>query len=84
MKEFVIYTLARIGMFLASLLVFFGLFAMLGINSVLWPLVLAALASGVASYYLLRGQRERIAARVDARAQAASRRFEQARAKEDE
>jgi UPF0716 family protein affecting phage T7 exclusion len=83
-KEFVVYTLARIGMFLASLLVFFGLFAVLGINSVLWPLVLAALASGVASYYLLRGQRERFAARVDARARAASRRFEQARAKEDE
>ena len=84
MKEFVVYTLARIGMFLASLLVFFGLFAVLGIDSVLWPLVLAALASGAASYYLLRGQRERFAARVDARAQAASRRFEQARAKEDE
>ena len=83
-KEFVVYTLARIGMFLASLLVFFGLFAVLGIDSVLWPLVLAALASGVASYFLLRGQRERFAARVDARAQAASRRFEQARAKEDE
>jgi Protein of unknown function (DUF4229) len=83
-KEFVVYTLARIGMFVASLLVFFGLFAALGIHSVLWPLVLAALASGVASYYLLRGQRERFAARVDARAHAASQRFEQMRAKEDE
>ena len=84
MKEFVVYTLARIGMFVASLLVFFGLFAALGIHSVLWPLVLAALASGVASYYLLRGQRERFAARVDARAHAASQRFEKMRAKEDE
>ena len=84
MKEFVVYTLARIGMFVASLLVFFGLFAALGIDSVLWPLVLAALGAGVASYYLLRRQRERFAARVDARARAASRRFEQARAKEDE
>jgi len=51
---------------------------------VLWPLVLAALASGVASYFLLRHQRERFAARVDARAKAAAARFEQARAKEDE
>jgi hypothetical protein len=51
---------------------------------VIWPLVLAALVSGVASYFLLRHQRERFAARVDARARAASQRFEQARAKEDE
>ncbi|HET9760511.1 MAG TPA: DUF4229 domain-containing protein [Nocardioidaceae bacterium] len=84
MKEFVVYTLARIGLFLASLLVFFGVFAALRVNSVLWPLVLAALASGVASYFLLRHQRERFAARVDARARAAAARFEQARAKEDE
>lgn len=84
MKEFAVYTLARIGLFLASLLVFFGIFAALDVHSVIWPLVLAALVSGVASYFLLRHQRERFAARVDARARAASQRFEQARAKEDE
>ena len=83
-KEFVVYTLARIGLFLAALLVFLGVFAALGISSWLWPLVLAALVSGIASYYLLRHQRERFAARVDARAKAAAQRFEEARAKEDE
>jgi len=83
-KEFLVYTLARVGLFLASLLVFLGVFRALGSGSVLWPLVLAALVSGVASYVLLKSQRARFAARVDARAQAAVKRFEQSRAKEDQ
>jgi Protein of unknown function (DUF4229) len=82
-KEFVVYTLARIGMFLAALVVFFGLFALLGLQSVLWPIVLAAVSSAVASYYLLQGPRQRFAARVETRASKISRRFEESRAKED-
>ena len=50
----------------------------------LWPLLVAALISALASYYLLKGPRARFAARVDARARAASRRFEESRAKEDQ
>ena len=84
MKEFAVYTLARIGLFLASLLVFFGVFAALGVHSVIWPLVLAAVASGVASYFLLRHQRQRFAARVETRASNISRRFEESRSKEDQ
>ncbi len=83
MKEFVVYTLARIGLFVASLLVAFGLFAAFGSASVIWPVVLAAVVSAVASYYLLRGPRERFAARVETRASNISRRFEESRSKED-
>jgi len=80
----VVYTLARIGMFLAALVVFFALFVLLGISSVLWPVVLAALTSAIASYYLLRGPRQRFADRVETRAANMTRRFEESRAKEDQ
>ena len=84
MKDFAVYTLARIGLFVASLLVFFGIFGAFGVSSWLLPVVLAAVVSAVASYFWLQGPRERFAARVEGRASAMSRRFEEARAKEDD
>jgi hypothetical protein len=84
-KEFVVYTLARVGLFLASYAVIAGVWALVTDSfSLLWPLLLAAVVSGVSSYYLLRGPRESFAARVDARARAASERFEAARSREDQ
>ena len=83
MKEFAVYTLARIGLFVASYLVITGLFLAFGRSSVLLQLLLAAVVSAVASYYLLQGPRQRFAARVDARAANIARRFEENRAKED-
>ena len=84
MKEFVVYTVARLGLFVASYLVIAGIWSLFSHDLVvLWPLVLAAVVSGVASYYLLQGPRQRFAARVDERASNISRRFEEARAKED-
>lgn len=86
MKEFAIYTLARIGLFVASYAVIAGVWTLASGSSsvpILWPLLLAAVVSAVASFYLLRGPRERFAARVDARASAAARRFEEVRSKED-
>ena len=77
------YTLARIGLFVASYLVISGLFLAFGRSSLLLQLLLAAAVSAVASYYLLQGPRQRFAARVDARASNIARRFEEARAKED-
>ena len=77
------YTLARIGLFVASYLVITGLFLAFGRSSLLLQLLLAAVVSAVASYYLLQGPRQRFAARVDARASNIARRFEEARAKED-
>jgi hypothetical protein len=83
-KQFVVYTLGRVGLFAASAAILIGVFRLLGYSTLLLPLVLAAVVSGVASYYLLQGPRKEFAARVDARARAASRRFEQSRAKEDQ
>ena len=86
MKDFVIYTLARIGLFVASYALIAGVWMLVtGGDRVplLWPLVLAAVVSAVASYYLLKGPRARFAARVDARATTMARRFEESRAKED-
>jgi len=85
-KEFVVYTLARIGLFVASYAVIAGLYLLVTGGDtlpLLWPLLLAAVVSAVASYYLLRGQRDRFAAVVQRRAEAASARFEERRAKED-
>jgi hypothetical protein len=85
-KDFTVYTLARIGLFLASYLVILGVWVLLfGDGSIpwLWPLLLAAVVSGIASYFLLQGPRTRFAARVDDRATAMARRFEESRSKED-
>jgi hypothetical protein len=85
-KEFAVYTLARIGLFVAAYVVILGGYVLVsGTDSapLLWPLIAAAVVSAVASYYLLKGPRERFAAKVETRAQNAARRFEEARAKED-
>jgi hypothetical protein len=85
-KEFAVYTLARLGVFVASYAVVVGVYMLVAGTDhvpVLWPFLAAIVISAVASYYLLRGPRERFARRVEARAAAATRRFEAARAKED-
>ncbi|MGZ4438281.1 MAG: DUF4229 domain-containing protein [Nocardioides sp.] len=87
MKEFAVYTLARIGLFVAALVVFVGIWLLAGLGTgpaLLVPVLVAAVVSAVASYSMLRGPRERFAAKVQERAANASRRFEEARAKEDE
>jgi hypothetical protein len=84
-KEFVVYTLARLGLFLASYAVIAGVWVLVTDSfSVLWPLLLAAVVSGVSSYYLLKGPRQKFADRVEQRAHAASERFEAARGREDD
>jgi uncharacterized membrane protein YdfJ with MMPL/SSD domain len=85
-KEFAFYTLARVGMFAASLAVAAGIMMLvMGTTAIpwLWPVLIAAVLSAVGSYYLLKGPRERFAAKVDERAQRAAKAFEAARAKED-
>jgi CHASE1-domain containing sensor protein len=49
----------------------------------LWALILGFALSGVASYFLLNRQRAAFARRVEERAQRASVRFEEMRARED-
>lgn len=86
MKEFVVYTVLRIVLFLASFGIVVGVMALVldGRYNLFWAVILAFLISGVASYYVLDRQREAFARRVEARAARASAAFEERKAREDE
>lgn len=86
MKEFVVYTVMRIVLFLASLALVIGVMALAldGQIHLFWAVVLAFLISGVASYFILERQREAFAQRVETRAAKASAAFEARKAREDE
>lgn len=86
MKAFVVYTLSRLGLFVALYAVILGAYFLVSGGEALpvfWPFLAALVVSSIASVYLLRGQREQFAAVLARRASAASRRFETARSKED-
>ena len=87
MKEFAIYTAARIGLFVVSYAAVVGVYLLVSGEReipLFWPFLVAVLISAVASAYLLRAQRERFALAVHRRAEKATARLEQARSKEDE
>lgn len=87
MKEFWVYTASRLGLFVVSYAAIAGIYLLVSDDTqvpLIWPFLLAAIISSIASVYLLRGQRERFAAVVQRRADAASTRFEEMRSKEDE
>lgn len=86
MKEFVVYTVLRIVLFLASFGVIVGIMALAfgGRYNLFWAVILAFLISGVASYFILNRQREDFARRVETRAAKASAAFEERKAREDE
>ncbi len=86
MKEFVVYTVLRIVLFLASFGVVVGIMALAlgGRYNLFWAVILAFLISGIASYYILDRQREAFARRVETRAAKASAAFEERKAREDE
>lgn len=84
MKEFWVYTLLRLGLFVGSAAIVFGVwFAVTGDVPLLWVIVLAFVVSGVASYFLLARQREAFAVKVEGRAERASARLDEQRSKED-
>lgn len=85
MKEFVVYTVMRIVLFLASFGVVVGVMALVldGRYNLFWAVILAFLISGIASYFVLDRQREAFARRVEARASRASAAFEERKARED-
>ena len=85
MKEFIVYTAARFGIFLAVYGAVVGIYVLVAGTPipVLWPLLLAAVVSTGLSLYLLRDMRERFALKVQERADRMSQRFEEMRAKED-
>jgi len=83
-REFVIYTALRIGLFVASLVVVVGVWMLLADTvPILWPLVISFVVSGLASYFLLNRQREAFARRVERRAERMQERFEEMKSKED-
>jgi hypothetical protein len=83
-KEFVVYTVLRLVVLVATFAIVAGIWILASGNlNWFWALVIAFLASGVASYTLLNRQRMAFAARVDARAHKAAAAFEAMKSKED-
>ena len=84
MKEFVVYTGLRLLMFAATFGVIVGVWLLVSEKAnILVAVVLAFIVSGVGSYFLLNGQREALAQRVEVRAERATKAFEERKAKED-
>ncbi|PVG82509.1 DUF4229 domain-containing protein [Nocardioides gansuensis] len=85
MKEFLVYTGMRIVVFVGSLLLVVGVWSLFTdrVNGLI-AVIVALAVSGVASYFLLRRQREAFARRVEERAARATAAFEERKAREDE
>ena len=82
MKEFVVYTLLRLALLAGTFAVVAGVWALVDGGFPWFPvLVIAFVLSGIASYFLLNGQRVAFASKVEKRATAA---VERSRSKEDE
>jgi hypothetical protein len=75
-KEFAVYTAARLGIFLLSYAVVIGLYLLVSGEReeipLIWPFLVAVVISAIASVYLLRAQRERFALAIHERARRAS------------
>ncbi|HEU4567402.1 MAG TPA: DUF4229 domain-containing protein [Marmoricola sp.] len=87
MKEFWTYTLLRFGLFVVTYAVLAGLWVLVfgrDNQAFIWPFVAAALISSFLSLKYLQPQRERLAARVQARAEKVTARMDKIRAREDE
>jgi hypothetical protein len=87
MKEFAVYTALRLLLFLLCYAVFAGLWALAWGRSdglLVWPFVGAIIVSSLLSLRYLRGPRERFAQRVQQRAERATARFEELKAREDD
>ena len=84
MKEFALYTAARIGLFLLTYAVVLGVVWLIpGTMHPVWPLLIAAAVSTVASAFVLRDLRERFTLQVQQRGERISQKFEEMKAKED-
>ncbi|MET0997748.1 MAG: DUF4229 domain-containing protein [Marmoricola sp.] len=85
MKAFVIYTVLRLSLFVGCYVLIGGLWALFFDTKglLLVPFLAAVIVSSLLSLKLLAPQRARFAAVVEARAQRASQRFEERKARED-
>lgn len=85
MKEFWIYTGLRVGLFIGTFCIVFGVWFLVADSvNVLLVVVIAFLISGIASYVLLERQRNAFAHRVAGRADRIADKFDEMKAKEDE
>ncbi|MAS56319.1 MAG: hypothetical protein CMJ44_17175 [Pimelobacter sp.] len=83
-KEFWVYTLARLALFVVTWVAVTGIAALVtGEPYPVVTLLIAFLISGVGSYVVLRGPREALARKVEERASRASQRYERMRSSED-
>jgi hypothetical protein len=85
-KHFVVYTVLRLGLFLATAAVLSTITMLIfGQTREVWfvSLLLAAVVSSVLSLKFLAGPRERFAESVEARATRAKSKFEEIRSRED-
>jgi uncharacterized membrane protein len=84
-KEFLVYTGLRLGMFVSAFVIIAGVWALASDQKVnlFLPLLIAMIISAVGSVYLLKGPRERFAAKIEERAHRAASKFEEMRSKED-
>jgi hypothetical protein len=85
-KYFVIYTVARIGLFIACWAALAGIGALISENHTqvgIWSFVLGAVISSALSLKLLEGPRDRFAQSVQARAERATARFDEMKNSED-
>jgi multisubunit Na+/H+ antiporter MnhC subunit len=84
MKEFAVYIGLRLLMFVATFGIVVGVWLLVGNKANIFvAVVIAFVASGVGSYFLLNGQREAFAQRVETRAARATKAFDELKAKED-
>lgn len=84
MKEFVVYTLLRLGLLVGAFAATAGLWSVItgGVN-MFWTLVIAFVVSGIGSFVLLDRQREAFARRVDDRARRATAKMREREEAED-
>ena len=86
MKSFLLYTVARFGLFAGAFGLIWlavGWFLPWTARNIAWTGILALVLSAIASIFLLRGLRDDLARTVRSRADEVSARLERARAKED-
>ena len=84
MKAFVIYTLLRLGLFLLTWGAVTGAWLLITDEAALGLTFLIALVlSGIGSYWVLAGPRQKLARHVEERASRATAAFEERRARED-
>jgi hypothetical protein len=83
-KEFVVYTGLRLLLFAATFGVVIGVWLLVADRANIFAaVVIAFIASGVGSWFLLNRQRTALAKRVEVRAERATKAFDELRAKED-